>query len=200
MKYAICNMNLKVITIIGMIIIITGIVAGAIFFLNGKVSINGTWKNLSINLNGKQNTEMKMMQDTGIIKPELLNLLGENGNGGINGLANTRWEIRNSSGTEVAGIDHLGSLALIGNISATLNITTSNFFVGNGTYITGLLFAPNTTAGIQALINNTNLNLASLNVTNNVSLGNTCTVWVNATGSTYGSICGNGTSLVLKVS
>jgi hypothetical protein len=86
------------------------------------------------------------------------------------------------------------------NLNGTGNISTTGFFVGDGSYLTGLLYAPNTTAGIQALINNTNLNLTSVTVTNNVTLGNTCTVWKNSTGSTYGSMCGNGTALTIKVS
>jgi hypothetical protein len=97
-------MNLKAITIIGMIILVIGIVTGVMFF--GYIKGEGTWTNYTIKI---ENNKM--------INPELSKLIEGNVSKKLSGLGNTRFEIVNSSGTEMAGIDHYGSMKLLGNLS-----------------------------------------------------------------------------------
>ena len=102
-------MNVKAKLLIGVLVIL--VITGLMFFTNTKMKIEGNWNNYSVNIEKNKDITEKYTGDENKL---------------LTDLANPRFQIRNSAGTEVAGIDHLGSGIFTGNISATVGATFGN--------------------------------------------------------------------------
>jgi hypothetical protein len=140
------------VTILAVITTIVIILAGAMFFINVNVKVSGNWNNYSLNI------EKGQIRDAPINK-----LLEEPEKKLLTELANPRLQIRNSAGTEVIGLDHLGSGIFTGNISATTGAT----FGGN--------------------VNMSNKNITTINYIKFNKVTGACDLTLN------GSICSNTT-------
>jgi hypothetical protein len=103
-------MNVKAKILIGVLIIL--VITGLMFFTNIKVKTEGNWSNYSVNFYNN--------------KPSIIEKYIGGESKLLTDLANPRLQIRNQAGTEVAGIDHLGSGIFTGNISATAGATFGN--------------------------------------------------------------------------